>query len=64
MFVLAVIAYLGIPFLCSFPEAYPFVFRGWVLCEVYAVVTVLPVRRQPQVRSSIIDAIVVDMIDA
>lgn len=57
------VAYLGIPFLRLVLEAYTFVLRGWVLFEVYAVVTVLPVCCGSQVSFSIVEPVVVDVID-
>ena len=62
-FALAVIAYLGSPFLFLFLEAYSFIFRGWILSEMYAVVGVLLVCCGPQVGYAIVEAVMVDMID-
>lgn len=60
---LAVAAYLDVPFLRFLVEAHAFVLRGWVLFEVYAVVAVLPVCCRSQVSFSIVEAIMVDVID-
>ena len=62
-FGLAVKAYLDLPFFSFFLEAHPLVFRGWILCEMYAVVGVLPVIGRPEVRIAIIEAVMVDVID-
>ncbi len=59
----AIMAYLNIPFLCSFLPAYSFIFRGWILSEVYPVIAVLPVGGRSQVRFAIVEAFMVDMID-
>jgi hypothetical protein len=62
-FAFTIIGYLNTPFLCSFLEAHPFVFRGWILSEVYPVVAVLPVCGRTEVRFAIVEAVMIDVID-
>ena len=62
-FVLAVIAYLDHPFLFLFLPTDSFVFRGWILSEVYPVVAVLPGCCGSQVSFSIVQAVMINVVD-
>jgi hypothetical protein len=62
-FVLAVIAYLDHPFLFLFLPTDSFVFRGWILSEVYPVVAVLSGCCGSQASFSIVQAVMINVVD-